>query len=362
MNKTTKLGEEFKINLIKYSFSLFAVLLIGSLLIMAQGENPITAVSSIFVGAFGSKVNFGNTLHWMAPCMLVGTAALIAFRSGVMNLGLEGQIYFGALAAGLAGYMVELPPIIHPLFCIVVGGIAGMLWALLPAILRLFFNISEVISTLILNYIAILLAELFTILLMKFEKNMSVTNIATTKILDSARLLVLIKGTNATSALIIAAVILVVVYLVYKYTVVGYELKQVGQNLKFAKIGGVNASRVFISIFLISGFIAGICGATETIGVNYKFISRFSANLGWDGVMITRVAANSPGGVAVVSFIWAAFKAGAMHMERNTVLNRYVINLLQAIFVLFISIDYKMLYTNYKERKFIKSQSLKERD
>ena len=128
-------------------------------------------------------------------------------------------------------------------------------------------------------------------------------------------------------------------------------MKMVGQNLEFSKAGGVNANKMFVVIFLVSGFIAGICGAVEVLGVNHRFIAQFSSNLGWDGVMITRVAGNSPVGVLLVSFIWAAFKTGAMQMERATTLNRYTMNLLQALFVLFISIDYGMLYFKYKAKK-----------
>ncbi len=341
------LSEDGKISLMKYGLSLIATLAVGAVMILLQGENPATAFVEIFRGAFGSKAAIGNTLHWAVPCMLVGSAALVAFKSGVMNLGLEGQLYLGGFVAGCAGYMVSLPPVLHPLFCLLAGGLAGMLWAMLPAFLKLLFKVDEVITTLLLNYVAIFFTELLTLLVISGAKALGTNSIMTPLIHDSAKLTPLISGTSATTGIFVAVAVVLCVYLLYKYTLTGYELKQVGENLKFARVGGVNANKMFIIIFLVSGFIAGLCGSAETIGVNNRFISRFSSNLGWDGVMITRVASNSPLGVLVVSLIWAAFKAGALHMERTTTLNRYIINLLQALFVLFISIDYGMLYRKY---------------
>ena len=345
------LADSTKINVARYVISLIATLLIGYLLIVANNANAGVALREMFKGAFGSKLAIGNTIHWAIPCMLVGISAAVAFKSGVFNLGLEGQLYFGALTAACVGYMIELPPVVHQLASIFAGGLAGLLYALIPALLKLYFKIDEVITTLLLNYVAVLATEYITLKLMGGNSATSQTSIVTPFVNKTAELTPIIKGTSATTGLFLALAIILIVYLLYKYTLVGYEMKMVGSNLPFSRAGGVDSNKMFIIIFLVSGFIAGICGATEVIGVNHRFIAQFSANLGWDGVMITRVAANSPVGVLLVSFIWAAFKTGAMQMERATTLNRYTMNLLQALFVLFISIDYGMLYRKYKDKK-----------
>lgn len=344
-----------KINIARYAISLIATLLIGYLLIVANNANPTVAVSEIFKGAFGSKTAIGNTIHWATPCILVGISAAVAFKSGVFNLGLEGQLYFGALVAACVGYMVELPPVIHAIACIIAGGLAGLLYALIPALLKLFLKIDEVISTLLLNYIATLATEYITLLLLGGNSATPATSITTPFIYKSAELSPIIKGTNATTGVLIAIVVIFIVYMLYKYTLVGYEMKMVGQNLRFSKAGGIDANKMFVVIFLVSGLIAGIAGSIEVLGVNHRFIANFSTNLGWDGIMVTRIAANNPIGVLLVSFIWSAFKAGAMQMERATTMNRYAVNLLQALFVLFISIDYGLLYKRYKDKKIRKS-------
>lgn len=345
------LSSDTKVNVAKYLISLAATFALGAILIAAQGENPAVALVTILKGAFGSRVAIGNTLHWAVPCILVGEAALVAFKSGVMNLGLEGQLYFGAFASACAGYFLTLPRGIHPIVCLLVGGCAGLLYALIPAIMKLFFKVDEVVATLLMNYIAVIATELFALMMIVGAKALGTTNIMTPIIQDTATLTTIIPGTSATTGIFVALLVAVFVWFLYKYTLTGYELKQVGENIRFAKAGGVNSKKIFMSIFLLSGFIAGLCGAAETTGVNKRFIASFSTNLGWDGVMITRVAANNPVGVVVVSLIWAAFKAGSLQLERVTSLNRYTINLLQALFVLFISIDYGMLYNKLKARQ-----------
>ena len=143
MNKEAKVMRQDALwNMMKYACSFLAVMVIGSLLILWQGENPATAMKYILQGAFGSIRNFGNTLRWITPCILTGIAATIAFKSGVMNLGIEGQLYFGAYAAALFGFYVHLPKALHVTGCLLADGIAGMLFAvpvcsILHALLRL---------------------------------------------------------------------------------------------------------------------------------------------------------------------------------------------------------------------------------
>jgi len=343
-----KLGFQTKVNIVRYAGSLFLTFLFGAIIIALQGESPLAALRCLFEGAFGSRVNVGNVLHWFASCAMIGFASAVAFKSGVMNLGLEGQLYMGAWCAAVLGYKLTLPPMIHPLVCILAGMAAGVVWGLVPAFMKLVFQVNEIITTLMMNFIAILLTDYLTVLFLAHEGITNMTVVKTPAIQDSAELTVLIKGTSATTAILIAVVVGILLYLLYHYTVAGYELKQVGENLRFAKMGGVNASRTFISIFLLTSMIAGMCGALEVLGVNHLFITSFSANLGWDGVMIARVAVNNPLMVMAVSFFWSIFKAGSLYLERATELNRYVINLLQAMLVIFLSADYAMLMGKYE--------------
>ena len=212
--------------------------------------------------------------------------------------------------------------------------------------LKLFFRIDEMITTLMLNYIAILLTEYFTVLVIGASSSTASNALQTPPVYETATLPVLIKGTYANAGIFVV----VVVAFIYRYTIKGYELRQVGENLRFSKVGGVNVVRTFLSIFLISGFVAGLCGGVEVLGSHGRFVSRFSNNLGWDGIMISMIAKNSPFGVLFVSILWGVLKAGALHMERVTNTNRLTVVLIQALFVLFVTIDYKKIYAFFRGR------------
>ena len=354
MNKEAKVMRQDALwNMMKYACSFLAVMVIGSLLILWQGENPATAMKYILQGAFGSTRNFGNTLRCITPCILTGIAATIAFKSGVMNLGIEGQLYFGAYAAALFGFYVHLPKALHVTGCLLAAGIAGMLFALIPAVMKLTFHVNEMITTLMLNYIAVLLTEYFTYIVMGVSAAGDSLALSTPPIADTARLTNLIPKTNASTGVLIAVALVIVIFMVYRYTVIGYELKQVGENRRFARIGGVNVTKTFLAIFLLSGFVAGLCGSIEVQGTYGKFTASFSNNLGWDGIMIAMIAGNHPITVLGVAVIWGILKAGSLHMERMCDVNRLTVLLIQALFVLFITVDYRKLFGAVKRKAVV---------
>ena len=346
--------------IIKYVLAFVMVILIGAFLVAVQGESPAIAVKALFSGTFGSKMAIGNTLRWSIPCIMTGMAAAVAFKSGVINLGIEGQFYFGALAAAVVGYAVELPAGLHTVVCILAGIAAGVLYALLPALLRLLLKLDEMIVTMMLNYIAILLTEYITITLMGISGSFIVSGACHARLTavgeDSyiSRLTLEAKAmkTEEQSEMIrsLDKLLLVVgIALIYKYTVKGYELKQVGESIRFARVGGVKVTSTFISIFLLSGAISGLGGSVEVLGAYGKFNAGFAGSLGWDGVMIARVAKNNPFVVLLVALLWGMMKAGSLQMERMTDINRLTVTLVQAIFVLFITVDYAKLGAGVKK-------------
>ena len=174
--------------------------------------------------------------------------------------------------------------------------------------------------------------------------------LSTPAIQDTARLTNLISKTNASTGIFIAVGLVAATCLVYRYTVVGYELKQVGENRSFARIGGVNVTKTFLAIFLLSGFAAGLCGSIEVQGTYGKFTASFSNNLGWDGIMIAMIAGNNPLMVLAVATLWGMLKAGSLHMERMCDVNRLTVLLIQALFVLFVTVDYKKLAGTLKRK------------
>ena len=336
---------------LRYIVALLGVLIIGAVLIYFQGGSPMESAIAIIDGAFGGWTKLGNTIRWISPCILTGIAATVAFKTGIWNMGIGGQLYCGAFAATMIALYADLPPIIFPFVCILVGGIFGMLFAAIPAFLRWLLDINEMISTLLLNYVASLLTEYLT----KVVKGISAGNnskaMATPLIKDAAKLGKLVPKTNANTGIFIAIFILFAVIFLFKYTVLGYEMRQVGANINFARVGGVKTTRIYIFIFLLSGFISGICGAIEVLGVYSKFTPNFASNIGWDGIMIANIAGCNPLLTGIVAILWGALKSGALHMERITATNRLTIELMQSIFVMFVTINYFSVYANISKHR-----------
>lgn len=350
---------EVGISVIRYVVSFIGVLVFGAILIAALGEDPVKAAGYIVKGAFGNTVSIGNTLRWATPCMLTGAAAIVAGKSGVTNLGIEGQLYMGALTAALVGWLIPMPDHLHAAVCIFAAGLAGVIWVIIPALMRLFFNIDEYVTTMMMNFVAKLLCDYVVIWIVIPALGQTTTTAKTPSILETAKLTTIIKGTAASTGYIIGVVLCILVFLLFKYTIPGYELKQVGENLKFAKTGGVNVKRVFTTIFIISGFIAGVAGGVEVTGGYYRFVSNFSSSMGWEGIMIANISNENPIALIFVSIVWGALKTGAMNMERETSLNRLSVNLLQMIFVILVAVDYEAIVNYFKAKRRRKQDALR---
>ena len=335
--------QKTKDTIVKYTMALGVAVLVGTLIILMQGESPLAAFDSMIRGSLIGRASIARSIRWATPCIISGIAAVVAHKSGIINLGIEGQIYMGAFFAAVMGYIISVPKIIHFPLIIIAAGVGAMLLALIPAILKLYFDISEMITTLMLNYVAILLTEYLTMQLMDVDGATAPDYVATPPMEATSRLSTIIPSSQATTGIFIALFIVTVVFLMYKYTIKGYEFKQVGENINFAHYGGVKAATTYFVVFLLSSFIAGICGAVEMMGPHGRFRAQFSSNLGWDGIMIALIAKNNPIGTVIVAILWGITKNGSFAMERMTNVNRLVVTLIQALFVLFITMDHKKL-------------------
>ncbi|MBW8347918.1 ABC transporter permease [Bacillus sp. IITD106] len=338
-----------KTEVYKYLFAFLCVLAIGVIIILIQGGNPIKSFSAIFSGSLIGIDSIARSIRWIIPCIIAGIAATVAFRSGVFNLGIDGQIYIGAFIAAMIGYSIGLPRGLHIPLTIICAGLGGLIFAIIPAVLKLYFRVNEMVTTLMLNYVAILFTEYLAMMFLGFDGSKSPEQVATPPILESAKLKQLFPPYQATTGIFIALGLVIIVHIIYKYTTKGYELKQLGENMIFSRLGGIRVPSMYLAIFLISGFIAGITGAVEIMGPHGKFRAQFATNLGWDGIMIALIARNNPIGVIIVGSIWGILKNGAFAMERMTDTSRLVIVLIQALFVLFITVDFNKLQTNIKK-------------
>lgn len=338
-----------------YLISTILVLIIASALILIQGSNPIEAFYEMVNGALGSTSAIASSIRWSTPVIISSMAAVVAQKSGINNLGIEGQIYFGALTSAMVGAYVQGPGYVVIPLAILAGAVAGLLYAVVPALLKVYWSIDEMITTLMLNYVAIQVTEYLTMMIMGLSTDTNPDMIATPEILEHARLTRIMPPYQASAGIFIGLGIAVIIFILYKYTRLGYEWKMIGRNRIFAKYGGIKYLKHYFIIFLCSGAIAGICGAVEILGPHLRFRTNFSSNMGWDGIMVALVAKNNPAAAVVVSLVWGMIKAGSMSMERMTSVNRILVTLVQALFVLFITVDFKTTF-----KKALKKWSAKE--
>lgn len=347
----------------RYGFAVIMSLLVGCLLFIQQKENPFYAISVIFQGGLANKINIGTSIRWATPCMFAGAAVIIAFKSGVRNMGIEGQIYMGALAAGLVGANLSLPSLPHIILCLLAAGIAGTCYALLPALLRLYFNVDELVVTIMMNFIARYLTYYYVYwILMKGTLSAGGSAaVKTENIQKSAQLSTLVQGSTASTAFIYALLLLILLYMIYKYTIIGYEAVQLGQNMEFSRAGGVDVIKRFLQIFLLSGFVAGLCGGMEVCGSYHYFLANFSNNIGWEAIMVANAAGYNPITLGIISCIWGVMKTGSLHLERMTSLSRYTVNIIQMLFIIFVAVDYIRLYKSFLQKRKIQQESEEKR-
>lgn len=312
--------------------------IVGGIFIGISGHNPIAAYMAMFKGALGSKSAILNTLFAATPLIFTGLATAIAFKANIFNMGVEGQLYMGAFAAAYAGFTFKgLPALVHILVCLAFGIIFACLFALIPAVLKAFFKVNEMVVTIMLNYVAIL----FTTYLASFPfKAEGVGFAATSEIAETAVLPRLADKNQLNFSFIIALIAVVVIYLIYRKTKIGYEVNAIGRNINFSEATGMRTSKKIIYVMLISGALAGLAGAGEILGVHHRFISEFSPGYGWDGMTIALLSANNPIGVLIASLFFGILKNGGSSLELIVGVPRSIVEIIQGLIIFFLALNY----------------------
>jgi len=302
---------------------------------LANGRNPVTGYVALINGAFGSKYNIATTFAKTVPLVLTGLATSISFRSGISNIGGEGQLYLGAFGAALIGItFVNLPGIVGIPLALAASLIAGGLYALFPAILKVRYNIDEVIVTIMLNTVAVLL----TSYLVNYPFASEIGKMGGTEIIaEGYQLSRLVRLSTLNTSIFYVAVISIIMYYLLERTSIGYEIKMVGQNSNFSRYGGINVKRRMIFAMVVSGALCGIAGAFEVLGVHYRFLQHISPGYAWDGMLIALIVKNNPIGVVLMSIFFGALKTGSISMENATGIPSELISVIQSIIILFIA-------------------------
>lgn len=331
-----------KINLAPL-YSLLLAFIIGSIIILASGNSPIEIYGLLIKGAFGSRKGILQTLLQSTPLLFCGLSVFFGLKGGILNLGVEGQLYMGALFSSLVAiYIKGLPAPLHIIISIISGMIGGMIWAFLPIWLKIKKGAHEVVTALMMNYIAILLLDYLLNYPMR-EKNSSVAQTAI--IQQTAQLPRLFAKSKVTIAIFLGIALAIGLNYLLKKTVLGYKITMVGSNPLAASSSGIHVNKIMITTMLISGICAGLAGAMEVLGSYYRLIQGFSSGYGFEGIAVA-VLGTSPISVIFSSIIFGGLKAGGIMLNFGTNLSVKFITVLQGIIILLISAP--MLIPNFK--------------
>ncbi len=318
-------------------YSLLAIvfaLLIGAILIYLSGHDAVNAYYHLFHGAFGSTYNIAQTLLKSIPLIFTGLAVAIGFQSGLFNIGAEGQLYWGALiTAIIAIALPNLSGILLVPLALLGGSLAGAVWAAIPGYLKSRTGAHEVITTIMLNYIATLGT---TFLVKNFFKTQGPVD-QTKTIPGQARLPKLIPNTRLTWALILGIAVVFTTKFLLSSTSLGFDLKAVGKNLSAAEYGGIPARNVMVLTMAISGAVAGLAGSTIVLGVLGRFITNFSPGYGFTGIAVAVLGRNRPIGVLGAALLFGALEAGKVSMQLFTEIPGDLLTVVQGLVILFVA-------------------------
>lgn len=317
---------------------LFA-LAVGAAFIAVSGKNPLSVYAFLIKQSLFNELGLLNTLASATPIIMTGLGIAISFKSGLYNMGIEGQMYAGAFFAAYLGFTISgLPSVVHIAICILGGMLMGMLYSLIPSILKARFHVDEMVSTMMLNYVAIIFTKYLT-----NGPFYGFTGFpATVFINDSAKLPRFNPKVTFTPAFIIALVLVLIFVVIYRKMKLGYEIEAMGKQVYFSDSVGMRVEKKIIVIFLIAGAVSGIAGATEVLGVHSRFISGFSANpgLGWDGMLVALLASNNPIGIVFAAILFGALKYGGTTLQIFMGVSNDTIGIIQAALILFLSVRY----------------------
>jgi len=307
---------------------------VGAVVLLATGYNPVDAYAAMLQGAFGNVFRVGQTLTQATPIIFTALAFLFSFKSGLFNIGAEGQFLAGAFASAFVGISFQnLPAPLHILLALVAGAVAGGLWGLIPAVLKARFGAHEVITTMMLSYVALYLTSYMVNYPFKAPGWVS----QTVMIAESARLPRLLQGAQLSASIFVALALVAFTRFILNNTILGYEIRATGLNPSAAENAGIDIKRGMVLALVVSGAIAGLGGAGEIMGVHRRFIDGFSPGYGWDGLAVALVGGLSPVGTLFAAILFGALRSGGMIMTRATGVPLDIVFLLQALVILFVA-------------------------
>ncbi|WP_074037205.1 ABC transporter permease [Exiguobacterium profundum] len=324
--------------------SIILGLLVGAIVMLIGGYDPVQGFISLFEGMFGSPYAVGETLRAAAPLIFSGLAVAFAFRTGLFNIGVEGQVLIGWVAAVYVGINFDLPMFIHLPLALLAAMVAAAIWAFVPGFLKAKFYVHEVITSIMMNYIALYTTNAI------LRNVIGVTNERTESINDSASLASpwlqeLTTYSRLHWGVLVAVLAAIVYYYILQRTTLGYELRAVGFNKHASQYAGMSVNRNIVLSFVISGMFAGLAGAMEGLGTfGSMTLSASFTGVGFDGIAVALLGANTAIGVILAAILFAGLNIGGLAMQLGANVPSELVKVIIAAIVIFVASGYAINY------------------
>ena len=331
-------------NLVVPVLAFVAALLVGALLIALAGQNPVSVYAELFAGTLGSWYGIGQMLAKATPLIFTGLSVAVAFRAGLFNIGAEGQMTAGGLAAALTGTaFAALPAIVLIPLCLCSAALAGAVVALVPGLLRARRGVHEVISSIMMNFIVAAAAGSIVV-----QAAVAAT-VHTEALPDAARLPRLavfvdaigfhdaaaaLRPSPANAAVFLALIAAAACGWILFRTVTGFELRVLGANPSAARTSGINVAATTTKAFLLSGALAGLAGTSYVMGAKYYYETGFASGAGFMGIAVALLGRNHPAGVIAAALLFGTLAHGGLVV--NGRVSSEIVNVLQALIILFL--------------------------
>lgn len=311
-------------------------LIAGALAVFAAGTSPLDAYSALFQGAFTNTNAFPETLVSTIPYILLGLSVALSFRAGLFNIGGAGQLALGAVFGAIVGYRLHgVPAIVHVPLALLAGVVGGFIFGAIPGWLKAQFGAHEVITTIMLNYVAALLVDLLVNHGPLTDPTRALPQ--TPPMLPSAQLPIILPGSRLHVGLVIALVAVPVVWFLIQRTTIGFRIRAVGFNANAARSSGISVGWTMVTAMGLSGALAGLAGVIQVIGVEHVLTPNLSSSLSFDAIAIALLAGSNPWGVLPAALLFGALRSGASFMQLQTQVSADLISIVQAAVIVFVA-------------------------
>lgn len=338
---------ELKYNILRPLFAIAIAYALAFIVLLVASSEPGKAIRIFVLGPLGTPRHFANVIETMIPFIFTGLAISIMRKANQFNLISEGVFFLtGAISAYIA-INTNLPKFISPMFIILVCGIIGSIIAMLPAIIKIKWKANELVSSIMMNYVLFFLGMY---ILNYWMRDISSGYNASYRIPIVSKLPVIISGTRIHAGLIIAILAIVIISTIMYKSKLGYEIKVVGENQNFAKYSGIKVVRVIMLAQIIGGFLAGVGGSVEILGLYNRFQWEALTNYGFDGILVATLAKNNPLVLPISAFFLAYMRIGADLAARSTDIPVEFIAIVQGIVLLLVGAE---LFLEAMKRKEI---------